>query len=207
MNGLTAPKREDSIESIKEFLESRFGYQTKRNLSKDDLLSVVKSLEQSSINEQETRFLAFQHLADELIITEKMLTDSLYTSLQSFSTHHIKDKKTPDKRKKELYYQIRDIIISNYIKVIKPENLPKIDSPRKIVVKKKTAPAKAIEPYLNGKSLAINKIIDEMISKDEYTLEEIKPKHIMDRYSTEHNESISNGYTYSVLTKRKALTK
>ena len=205
VTGLTTSLKENSIEEIKLFLEMTFGYRTNSNLSKDQFITIAKELQENRVREDEDRFLVFQHLAGKVSLSEKMLTDSFYSSEAVFSRAHIKGKKVTDKEKKELYYQIRDIIISNCIRVFSPDALPEKVSVRKLVAKKAEPEVKA--PFMSGKSLNINKIIDEMIKLDEFELHEIKPRHIMDRYMSIHNESISNGYTYNVLTKRKALTK
>lgn len=205
ITGLSTSLKDNSIEEVMSFLEMTFGYKTNSNLTKDQYISIAKELQENRIREDENRFLVFQHLADKVSISENMLTDSLHSSLSVFSKVHIKDKSASDKDKKDLYYQIRDIIISNYIRVFSPENLPEKNNEVKLVPKKEDPEIKA--PFMSGKSLNINNIIDEMISLDQFELHEIKPRHIMDRYMVVHNESISNGYTYNVLTKRKALTK
>jgi len=207
---LTPILSEKEIPEIVLYLEIHFGYRVQNPTSKDGLIAIANQLYTHKISEDTNRFLLFQHLSEYVDLTEKMLTNALYTSVTTFVSKHVKTKAIPSlEKRKEVYFQVRDIIISNSVKVLKPSNLPKREKSRDVIPSgmKSTflkKPNVKVSGVTKVKEPRINKIIDTLIDENGLDLfTEIKPKMIMDAYSRLHNDTVSDGYVYGVITRRK----
>lgn len=198
---------------ITTYLEMEFGYQVQGNesLSKEDLIAIAKQLYDNREKESTERFVPFQHLSKEVDLTERMLSEAFHTSFQSFAVYHIINKNAPIEDQKNIYYQIRDIAVSNNIRIVNPRDLPKDETVRKVIpsstakVKAPTSKKKATNgttPSGGGKGKNVNQVIDTLIEEG-LELSNIKPRNIMDKFMSVFNESVSNGYAYNVLNKRK----
>mgnify|MGYP003629653169 CR=1 FL=1 len=206
---LTPELSDKEIPEITTYLEENFGYKVQNFTSKDGLIAIANQLHSHKVSEGHNRFVLFQHLSEYLDLTERMLTNALYSSVATFASKHINTKGCLLGKKEEIYFQVRDIIISNSVKVLKPSNLPKREKARDVVpsgmkrvfLKKPNVKASGITKV---KEPRINKIIDTLIDEDGLDLfTEIKPKMIMDAYSRLHNDTVSDGYVYGVITRRK----
>lgn len=194
-----------SPQEIEEYLNLHFGYNSPEPTSKESLLIIADRLQKNKDAMNEDRFIPFQHLSPYIELTERTLSNAFYTSVQSFMAFDIIDPEMSVERQKEIYHEVRDIVVSNGLKVMKPQDLPKEETPRKMkpAAKKATpttpAPAKKKS---SGKGAKVEEIIRQLMA-DGNDITTIKSRMVMDKYSEVHNDSVSDGYAYDIIVKIK----
>lgn len=217
-----------SIEQLREILTIDLGYSLDiESHSKDQLIASILEISKAKEDRDARKFDFLDHLKSYVPMTEQMITDAFFTSFTSFSAKYLNNNITLDlEQKKTIWYEIRDIIISNNLKVhrpgaaVTPEPLNKINKETATIVKqslrgdvkqKQPASAPVITPdtitsidknTLVKKGDRAKYIINVLISEGE-ELMKMKPRQVMDRYAIEFDEAISDGYAYDKIVEQK----
>jgi hypothetical protein len=143
----TLSKKSD--EQLKEILQIDFGHTlSSEDKSSSELIALILSLQKGLEEREENKFDFLNHLSEHLPMTEEMITDAFYTSSPSFRNKYLKDADITEERKKDIFYEVRDIVVSNNFKVIRPNADSKLNVKEKAPVEKKVKEKKVEAPVV-----------------------------------------------------------
>lgn len=110
-----------SADQLKSILDLDFGYSLgAKEHSTDDLIKIILELQIADKDKENRKFDFLSHLKEYVPLNEEMITNAFYTSRVSFHEKYLKDLDVSDERKKDIFYEIRDIVISNQLGVVRP---------------------------------------------------------------------------------------
>lgn len=219
-----------SEEQLLEIVKLDFGYSLGiEKKSASQLIELILELQQAIKEKEDSKFDFLDHLKDHLPMTEKMITDAFYTSSPAFRQNYLKDADLTEERKKDIFHEVRDIVISNNFKVSRPGANKSTETEREVrptpikeeapapapiqteeapveipkVEEKETAQDSFDPMTLKKKGDKANYIIDILIAAGGDILKDIKTKMVMEKYVEIFNEDISDGYAYDKIYARK----
>jgi hypothetical protein len=112
-------KSEDQLKNI---LDLDYGYVLgSKELGKPDLIKLILQLEQAKQDKENNKFTYLSHLAKYIPMTEEMITDAFYSSSPAFREKYFKGSDVDVETQKEVFYEVRDIVISNNLKAHRPQ--------------------------------------------------------------------------------------
>lgn len=166
--------KKKSVDQLKTILDLDFGYTLGTSeKTEQDLVAIVLELQEAGQNKEDRKFDFFNHLKDHLPLNEEMITDAFFKSSVAFRSKYFEESDLSEERQKQIFYEVRDIAISNNLRVERPSksvSSTKVDKPKQLEESKSVAatiPSEEKEKVSNPhwrENTRTKKRIEELIS-------------------------------------------